>query len=195
MQRYIALEKLSCTVHIYHLGVGKSLLLDIIKKTCLTMVLLLEKVDHETQRICRLFHNELGQKPLKVNSLELLRKGIEQIQNKPFLKERSQPLQPDLARLSRIFWQRTSVQLSIFVAYQRTFIRRVLRDTGRLAYLVKLENTMIFRIVRKFRWNQQRFFRGIHFDFRFFAVQVATINRSTIMGPLYVWSAVSVWRP
>ena len=75
------------------------------------MVLLLEKVDHETQRICRLFHNELGQKPLKVNSLELLRKGIEQIQNKPFLKERSQPLQPDLARLSRIFWQRTSVQL------------------------------------------------------------------------------------
>lgn len=193
--RYIALEKLSCTIHIYHLGVGKSLLLDIIKKTYLTMVLLLEKVDHETQRICRLFHNELGQKPLKVNSLELLRKGIEQIQNKPFLKERSQPLQPDLARLSRIFWQRTSVQLSIFVEYQRTFIRRVLRNTGRLAYLVKLENTMIFRIVRKFRWNQQRFFRGIHFDFRFFAVQVATINRSTIMSPLYVWSAVSVWRP
>ena len=55
------------------------------------MVLLLEKVDHETQRICRLFHNELGQKPLKVNSLELLRKGIEQIQNKPFLKERKKP--------------------------------------------------------------------------------------------------------
>ena len=115
--------------------------------------------------------------------------------NHSWKKERSQPLQPDLARLSRIFWQRTSVQLSIFVAYQRIFIRRVLRDTGRLAYLVKLENTMIFRIVRKFRWNQQRFFRGIHFDFRFFAVQVATINRSTIMSPLYVWSAVSVWRP